>query len=176
MWQRVERFQSGRTSIVDEDHLGHPTTSRMADDVEGVNALVQGGREITVNHTANKLVISCGPEYSIIYENLRYQNSARWVPKQLTDEHKQKNMCAIFFSNIMKERFSCNRLSQVMRHGCTTITCKQTSKHGVETHVITKGQEIQKCALCCKGKLFWDLCLSSSITRIMDRWSKLRCA
>jgi hypothetical protein len=65
-----------------------------------------------------------------------------------TNRHALK--CAYnFCSDIMKkERHSCNRQPHAMRHGCTLWTCKQTSKHGVETHVITQDQEIYKCAFC----------------------------
>jgi hypothetical protein len=37
-------FQSGKTSITDEDHSGHLTTSQTVDNVEQVNALVQEDR------------------------------------------------------------------------------------------------------------------------------------
>jgi hypothetical protein len=33
MYQWMERYQSGRTGIVDEDHPGCTTTSQMADNV-----------------------------------------------------------------------------------------------------------------------------------------------
>jgi hypothetical protein len=90
VYQWVESFQSGRTSIVDEDHLGHPTTSQTVDNVEQVNALVQEDRQITVTHTADELEISCGSAYSIVHEDLGYHKiCASWVPKQLTDEQKQ---------------------------------------------------------------------------------------
>jgi len=60
---------------------------------------------------------------------------ARWVPKQLTHEHKHAcNFCS-------------NGLSQAIKPGCTIINL-QVSKHGVETNVITQEQEIQKCAFC----------------------------
>jgi hypothetical protein len=41
MYQSVERHQSGRTSIVNEDHLGCTTTSQMLDDVVCVHDLVK---------------------------------------------------------------------------------------------------------------------------------------
>jgi hypothetical protein len=56
----VERFQSCRTSVTDEDCLGHLTTSQMMDNVEPVNALVQGDTRITVTDITEKLDISCG--------------------------------------------------------------------------------------------------------------------
>jgi hypothetical protein len=34
VYQLVERFQSDRTSITDEDCLGHPTTSQTVDNAE----------------------------------------------------------------------------------------------------------------------------------------------
>jgi hypothetical protein len=43
VYQWVERFQTGRTSVIDEDCLGCPTTSQMANNAEQVNALVQEG-------------------------------------------------------------------------------------------------------------------------------------
>jgi len=42
-----------------------------------------------VNAASGKLDISCGSAYSIIHKNLKYYKiCARWVTKQLTDEHK----------------------------------------------------------------------------------------
>jgi hypothetical protein len=42
------------------------------------------------NRVADKLDIRYGSAYYIIHEDLRYHKiCARWVPKQLTDEHKQ---------------------------------------------------------------------------------------
>jgi hypothetical protein len=85
----VERFQGGRTSITDEDHLGCPTISQMADNAEQVGVLIQEDRYISVIDIANKLGHLLQTAYSIIHEDLRYHElCARWVPKQLTDEHK----------------------------------------------------------------------------------------
>jgi hypothetical protein len=43
-YQWVVRFKIDKASVTDEDHLGHPTTSQMAENAEHVNALVQGMR------------------------------------------------------------------------------------------------------------------------------------
>jgi hypothetical protein len=73
---------SGRTSIVNEDHLGHLTTSQMADNFEHVNTLIQEDRWVIITDIANKLDISCGSAYSINHENIGYHKiCARWVPK-----------------------------------------------------------------------------------------------
>jgi hypothetical protein len=65
----------------------------MADNDEQVDALVQEDTWNTVTDTVNKLDISCGSACSIINKDLRYHKiHARWVPKQLTDEHKQAHI------------------------------------------------------------------------------------
>jgi hypothetical protein len=62
----------------------------MADSVERVNSLVQEDLPITAIDIAEKLGVSCGFAYSVISEDLGYHEiCARWVPKRLTDEHKQ---------------------------------------------------------------------------------------
>jgi hypothetical protein len=66
----MEQFQSDRTSVVDEDSSGRPTTALTADEVEGLNALVQEDRQITVTDVADKLDTSCGSVYSIIHKDL----------------------------------------------------------------------------------------------------------
>jgi hypothetical protein len=83
-----KRFQSGRTSVFDEDHLGCLNTSEMMDDAKQVNALIQEDRQLTVTDIANKFDITCGPAYSIIQEDLGYHKiCARWVPRQPKDKH-----------------------------------------------------------------------------------------
>jgi hypothetical protein len=124
----VERFQSGRTSAVDEDYVGCSTTSQTVDNVEQVNGLVREERWITVTDIANKLEISCGSAYSIIHED---KICGRWVPKQLTDEHRQRHMfkCVCnFCSDTVKERLSCNGLSQAMKYRYTTVNLKENVK------------------------------------------------
>jgi len=56
----MERFQSDRTSIVNEDCSGYLTTSQVTDNVEQVNALVKEDSWITVTDGADKMGISCG--------------------------------------------------------------------------------------------------------------------
>jgi len=85
----VKMFQSGRTSVVNEDRSSRPTTSRAADSVERVNALVQEDRQLTDTDIADKLDIICRSAYSIILEDLGYHNiCVRWVPSQFTNEHE----------------------------------------------------------------------------------------
>jgi len=60
----------------------------MVDNTERVNVLVPEVKCMVTN-MVDKLDTSCGSEYSIICKGLEYHKiCARWVSKQLTDEHK----------------------------------------------------------------------------------------
>jgi len=48
-------------------------------------------RYLLQQHISNELSLSIGSVETIIHEHLKFSKvSARWVPKQLTDEHKQQ--------------------------------------------------------------------------------------
>jgi hypothetical protein len=88
----------------------------------------------------------------IIHEELGYHKiCARWVSEQLTDEHKWAHMetCLHSCSNIVKE---CLFLQLLVTLNETWVhqyeSASKCQKHGMETHVITQNQEIQKCAFC----------------------------
>jgi hypothetical protein len=68
----VERFQNGRTSVVGEDRSGRPNTSRTANSVERIIALVQEDRRITVTYVDDKMDISYVSPYSFIHKDLGY--------------------------------------------------------------------------------------------------------
>jgi len=52
-------------------------------------------RRVTVREIANELSLNVGSVETIIHERLKFSKvSARWVPKQLTDEHKQQRIDA----------------------------------------------------------------------------------
>jgi hypothetical protein len=68
VYQWVERFQSGRTSV-DEDSLAHLIISLLVGSVEQVNTQVQGNIQLDI---ADKLDITWGSTYSIIHEDLGY--------------------------------------------------------------------------------------------------------
>jgi hypothetical protein len=123
----VERFQSGRTSVI-EDCWGNLATSQTAEKVEQVNALVQENRWINGTDIADKFDICCGSTYSIMCEDLGYYKiCAKRVAEQLTVSRKR---------HVWK--CACSGLSQEIKYWCTSMNLKQTSKHGVETSPRTK--------------------------------------
>jgi hypothetical protein len=60
------------------------------------------------------------------------QICAGWMPNELVEEHKRERV------------ETCIQIYALR-------TCKQTSKHGMEKHVITQHQDIQKRAICQQG-------------------------
>ena len=84
----VERFKSGETRVTDESRTGRPSTSRIQDHIDRVDALIKD-RRITVSEVAAHLDISIGSAYAILRDDLGYRKfCARWVPKELTVVHK----------------------------------------------------------------------------------------
>jgi hypothetical protein len=91
VYEWVEGFKNGRMNVTGEDRSGCPITSSSVTNVDCVNTLIQENRRITVSAVANVLDISYGSAYSIMHDELKYRKvCSRWVPKQLTEDHKQK--------------------------------------------------------------------------------------
>jgi len=98
-----------------------------------------------------------------------------------TNGHTWKCACNFCSSIMKKERVFCNRLSQVMKLGCTTMNLEANiiAWHGVEIHITTQDHGIQKCAFCQQSDVdtilgLWDFSGPSLSTfRVMDRWSIL---
>ncbi|KAG5315261.1 MOS1T transposase, partial [Pseudoatta argentina] len=82
-------FKNGRTSVHDDQRSGRP--SILTDDiVEKIGNALRDDRRLTVDEfSAMFPQISRSLLHETITETLGYRKlSARWVPKQLTDQHK----------------------------------------------------------------------------------------
>ena len=93
-WQKL--FRNGRESCDDATRSGRPVTST-TDAVVAVEQLIMKDRRITVDEIATAMGISHGTAHTILHEKLNMNKvSARWVPRQLTLEHKNNrlDMCA----------------------------------------------------------------------------------
>lgn len=61
-----------------------------ADLVDKVDDLVTTDRRVTLQILALKVDVSVGTVWTIVHDRLRYRKvCAQWVPKQLTDQHKE---------------------------------------------------------------------------------------
>jgi histone-lysine N-methyltransferase SETMAR len=106
VYQWVEKFQEGRTSIADEYRLGRPCTVVSDANFAYVDILIGENRRISLDSVATMLNISVGSTHGIIRETLRHRYlRSRWVPRQLTDEHKLKRVpsCRAFLTRYHAE-------------------------------------------------------------------------
>lgn len=99
----VREFREGRSSVHDEERSGRPSV--VTDGfVQEVDQLIREDRRLTLDELLEKCPgVSRTVLHDVISERLGYRKlSARWVPKMLTDEHKQKRTEA---GRLFLERF-----------------------------------------------------------------------
>ena len=86
-------FKRGRESLEDDERSGRPSTSINTETIEAVQQLVESDRRIRIANIAYLLKISRGSIGTILHEHLGYNKvSARWVPRMLTNDHKQNRV------------------------------------------------------------------------------------
>ena len=87
----VQRFQTGRQSLEDDPRSGRPTTSGGTDNVKVIEEVVSGDRCLTVREIACVTGIS---KCTITNELQMRKLTARWVPRLLSDVHKENRVVA----------------------------------------------------------------------------------
>ena len=96
----VQRFKKstedheevGKVSIADKSRSGRPSTSVNPDNKNYADELIRTDRRITVEELASKLDVIIGSAHSIV-ASLGYSKvCARWVPRQLTEDHKTERV------------------------------------------------------------------------------------
>ena len=92
MYDWIEMFENGRTSVTDAERSGRPATATTMNE-ERTLELIRENRRITVEELAGRLNVSVGSAYSLIHDSLKFRKvCARWVPKELTEERKRKRL------------------------------------------------------------------------------------
>jgi histone-lysine N-methyltransferase SETMAR len=89
----VEKFSQGRSKIVDEVRSGRPVQIATDASVQRVEEMIRGDRRVTIDSVAAAIGCSHGSAYSIMHDRLKFKKvCSRWVPRQLTDEHKMNRL------------------------------------------------------------------------------------
>ena len=90
----VQRFQTGRQSLEDDPRSGRPTSGG-TDNVKVIEEVVSGDRCLTVREIACVTGISKSQVHRIITNELQMRKlTARWVPRFLSDVHKENRVVA----------------------------------------------------------------------------------
>lgn len=96
-WKR--QFESGRENVHDEERSGRPSVSRGEDAVSAVRKLLDDDARLTLSEIVQKLhnkhQLTRSSVYRIVKDDLNCSKvCARWVPRLLSDEHKQNRLDA----------------------------------------------------------------------------------
>ena len=119
VYEWCKAFKESRIAVENETHVRWPRTLTSDDKMSDVDALIRGDRRITVRSMATKLNISVG-SVEILIKGLKYSKvSARWVPRLLNPEHKEKILIA---ATQLLQRFEKNRVNFLE----SIVTCDET--------------------------------------------------
>jgi len=89
----VQKFSEGRTSIEDEHRAGRPVEIATPETLQRVEDIIRAKRRVTVDAVATAIGCSRGQAYNMMHEGLGcHKVSSRWVPRQLTPQHKSQRM------------------------------------------------------------------------------------
>ena len=88
VWQWVNRFKKGHTSVLDRPRTGRPVTASTSDTIHKVNTMIQDNRRIRIEDISIRVNCSVGTVVGIIRQLGYHKVCARWVPKELTQQQK----------------------------------------------------------------------------------------
>jgi histone-lysine N-methyltransferase SETMAR len=93
VYEWVDAFKNGRTSIRDYKRSGRPSTAITDEKVGRSDAIISENGSISLKVLARELDVSIGSAHSIVTEVPKYHKlCARWVPRMLTDDHKMNRV------------------------------------------------------------------------------------
>lgn len=131
----VEQFKNGRTSLTDEQRPGRPVEVSTLSLETRIDDIIREDRRITVKTIAKKVAVSVGTVHNVISNKLKYsKTSARWVPKKLTQQHKETRLKVCTDLKARYEREGDSFLNKI-------LTCDETWVHHFEPE--TKRQSME---------------------------------
>jgi hypothetical protein len=107
-------FNAGRCSVADEQRSGRPLSSQTDVNIEAVDRLIRRDKRMKIRDVAEELDISKSTAHRIVYDVLKYRKvCARWVPKQLTEDHKSTRM-AFSLQNLQRYKTEDEFLTRIV--------------------------------------------------------------
>jgi len=103
VYKWIEQFEFGRTSVTDLYRSGRLVEVSTEVLQNRLNDLIRDDRRIQIAIIAEMCDFSTRTVHSIIYDKLNYSKTClRWVPRQLTQDHKDNRLC---ICSELKQRF-----------------------------------------------------------------------
>jgi hypothetical protein len=89
VYKRVDQFNEGRECVDDNVRNGHPSMSRICENIQRVHDLVMSDHRVTTRIITDKLGISKGSVQTILKEDLNLQKlCAKIVPNVSAQEQE----------------------------------------------------------------------------------------
>jgi hypothetical protein len=93
VYELIEMFKNGHSSVTDAECLGRPATAITTQTEERARELILQKRRVMVDEITKQLKFSIGSAYFVMHNNLQFHKvCAKWVPKELMDEHKHVHL------------------------------------------------------------------------------------
>ena len=113
VYEWIEKLKNGCTNVVHDKGAGWPST-----------AITEDNRWVTIDEVAYVLQIIHGSAYQTMHKKLGFHKvCARWVPKQLTEVHKQTrvDICQKHLDRCGNKRdIFLDSIITVMKHGSSS--------------------------------------------------------
>ena len=95
VYEWTEKFNNGVTSVEGSPCPGPAFTAVTEDNIAAMENVIRENWHVTVKEVASLLDISVGSAYHIIHDELKLRKvCARWVPRRLTPEMKERRVDA----------------------------------------------------------------------------------
>jgi histone-lysine N-methyltransferase SETMAR len=92
----AKSFREGQDRIENEPHARLPRTSVNPDNIFKTGELIRANRRITVLELSQEVGNSVGYVEEILHNELKVSRvSARWVPRLLSPEHRERRLVAV---------------------------------------------------------------------------------
>ena len=89
----MKRFSEGRESVTDEERSGRPATNRTEENIAEIRQIFRENLRLTGRSIAEQVSIDRETVRKILTENLDTRKAcAKMVPKELTEEQKQRRV------------------------------------------------------------------------------------
>jgi histone-lysine N-methyltransferase SETMAR len=91
----IRKFMNGISSVTDSPRPGQAHRVVTPEAIAAVKAIVKENRRVTVDEIAAHMDMSQGSAHHIVHDILHFHKvSARWVPRQLTANLKERRVDA----------------------------------------------------------------------------------
>lgn len=137
-WAKL--FREGRMEVEDNPRPGRPLSVTTNENIQQIQRLIEENPHCTYDELEAETDISRGTIYTIIHDHLKLKKvTSRWVPHQLTLEHKEERV-RLCRENLEKFRNNSWRLCNIITGDESWIYFRQIGKKSSNAYWTRKDQ------------------------------------